>query len=71
MKKMPTKRALHLTNHTADSVAFTLTFDNAPGGCMAWMGGNAGNAVVVVLWWPGWWLVAIVLLKVVGGRGMS
>lgn len=33
MKKMPTKRGVHLHNLTDDSLAFTLAFDNAPGGC--------------------------------------
>ncbi len=32
LKKMPTKRGVHLHNLTADALAFTLAFDNAPGG---------------------------------------
>lgn len=31
LKKMPTKRGVHLHNLTDDSLAFTLAFDNAPG----------------------------------------
>jgi hypothetical protein len=31
LKKMPTKRGVHLHNLTADSLAFTLDFDNLPG----------------------------------------
>ncbi|KAL4458458.1 hypothetical protein ABPG75_013323 [Micractinium tetrahymenae] len=31
LKKMPTKRGVHLHNLTADPLAFTLDFDNAPG----------------------------------------
>jgi hypothetical protein len=33
MKRLPTKRALHLHNLTADTLPFTLHFDNLPGAC--------------------------------------
>ena len=38
LKRLPTKRALHLSNLTADSVAFNLTLDNAPGEWGGWVG---------------------------------
>lgn len=31
MKRMPTKRGVHLQNQTADAIPFSLAFDNAPG----------------------------------------
>lgn len=34
LKKMPTKRGVHLHNLTADSLAFSLAFDNAPGAAL-------------------------------------
>lgn len=33
---MPTKRGVHLHNLTIDSLAFTLSFDNAAGGWHLW-----------------------------------
>lgn len=41
MRKMPTKRAVHLHNLTVDAMAFGLDFDNAPGAPAAgWLAGR-------------------------------
>jgi hypothetical protein len=41
MKRLPTKRAVHLHNLTSDSLAFALDYDNGAGGGLGLGGSHA------------------------------